>query len=479
MNLQSWLQYIQRVHPSEIELGLDRVATVAKTLGIAKPRAKVITVAGTNGKGSCIAALESILQGSGVTTGSYTSPHVHVFNERVKLRGRNASDAQLCQAFAAIDKARQQISLSYFEFATLAALWLFQQSNVDVWLLEVGLGGRLDAVNIIDADIAIITSIDLDHMDWLGDTRELIAVEKAGIIRSGRPVICGDLNPPQSLLEHCSDSPLYRLTDKFSYQLNEANERSWHWRGLDRQGQPLQIDNISLPGLDLANIACALQALALLEGFELRQHLASAANDCGKLQLAGRFEQISYQVSPLASPGRRNIVLDVAHNRAACELLAQKLQHYRRLNPGIKRIYAIVAMMADKDINAVCHALESVIDSWHVAQFDDPRCLSAARLAEVIAGLSSDPTQRGATVQQMLETAPTDMAKWPQQAAQDNTDSSNSKYSHISQYNSVGEAFDGVYGLSNSEDLIVITGSFITVAEVRTRLLGSIETIGG
>lgn len=210
-SLGEWLAYLERLHPSAIDMGLERSREVAQRLGLGKPAPLVVTVTGTNGKGSTCAFLASLIAAQGQRVGVYSSPHLLRYNERVLLDGREASDEELCRAFTAVEAARGEISLTYFEMGTLAAFWLFERAQLDAVVLEVGLGGRLDAVNLVDADLALITSIGLDHADWLGDTRESVAFEKAGIMRAGMPALCGDLDPPQPLLEQAVtlDTPLF------------------------------------------------------------------------------------------------------------------------------------------------------------------------------------------------------------------------------------------------------------------------------
>jgi len=217
MNLSSWLQYIESLHPREIDMGLDRVARVAASLQLDFGTVPVVTVAGTNGKGSCVALLEGLLQTEGLKVGAYTSPHLQRYNERIRLNGAEVSDTQLCQAFEAVEAARGNESLTYFEFGTLAALYLFRSGKAEILLLEVGLGGRLDAVNVIDTTIAVITSIDLDHVGWLGSTREAIGREKAGIVRHGRPLVCADPDPPVSVLDTAryEAAPVYQINREF------------------------------------------------------------------------------------------------------------------------------------------------------------------------------------------------------------------------------------------------------------------------
>lgn len=263
-SLADWLSYLEQLHPTAIDMGLERSREVARRLGLGRPAKRVVTVTGTNGKGSTCALLAELLREQGLSVGVYSSPHLLRYNERVRIDGVEAGDAQLCDAFSAVEAARGEISLTYFEMGTLAAFWLFERAGLDFAVLEVGLGGRLDAVNLIDADLALITSIGLDHAEWLGDTRESVAFEKAGILRAGKPALCGDLDPPQPLLEQVTalGAPLYLRGRDYDLALAD---HGWHWRGLAADGQALALHDLPLLGLPMENAALALQAYALLE----------------------------------------------------------------------------------------------------------------------------------------------------------------------------------------------------------------------
>jgi len=368
-SLDSWLQHIAAVHPREIELGLERSRRVADRMGLTRPGRHVITVAGTNGKGSCVACLEAILQQSGYRTGAYTSPHIHRFNERFRVAGQCCSDETLSAALAWVESCRGSDSLSYFEFATLAALWIFQQAEVDVALLEVGLGGRLDAVNIIDPDIAIITSISLDHEDWLGYGVENIGREKAGILRGGIPAILGSSNPPKSILDHAREigAQLFIL-DKDFKATPSASQGHWQWRGQSADQTPVLLDPLPMPRLALDNVASALQAIKLLPLVVADSAIVSALES---VALPGRFELRRDAVSGTL------VVLDVAHNAAAAALLAVNLQRLRQQHPQIGRITGVIAVMADKEIEDMVVALESCLNIWYIAQIDAARSMSA------------------------------------------------------------------------------------------------------
>ena len=420
-NLADWLDYIERVHPREIELGLERVRAVAARMLISRPGPLVITVAGTNGKGSCVATLEALLEQSGYRTASYTSPHIHVFNERIRIGAANVSDAEICAALAVVDSQRAGVSLSYFEFATLAALWLFQNANVQVAILEVGLGGRLDAVNLIDADVAIIASIRLDHQDWLGDNVESIGAEKAGILRAGRPALYAAPKPPLSIVARAHElaAPLLQLGVDFGYSEHAAAD-TWDWFGASHSGASIRWENLPRPVLALSNVAAAIQALHLLP---VQLSRTGLANTIGRLALAGRCELRT----DLAS-GRR-VLFDVAHNPAGAAMLAENLQRLRGRNPGLQRVIAVVAVLADKDVEGMVTALETFVDIWYIAQVEVSRCLSADTAVKRIT----------ATGLQL----------------------------HIEGFDSVQQAYLTACAQATAQDLVLVTGSFHTVAAVR------------
>jgi len=349
--LDDWLQWLEQHHPKLIDMGLGRIGAVADRLGLRRLGCPVITVGGTNGKGSTTATLVSIFRAAGLKVGSYTSPHLIHFNERICLDGEPVTDARIMDAFSVIDDARAEISLSYFEFATLAAFYIFQTTAVDVAVLEVGLGGRLDAVNLIDADVAVVTSIGIDHVEWLGDTRELIAVEKAGIFRPGRPAVCGDREPPASLLAAAAERGSSLLVKGRDYDFLREGD-GWAFR--DEHGI---LAGLPLPRLALDNAATALAALRVsgiaVSEQAVREGLAQAA-------LAGRAEQVA---------SRPAIILDVAHNpHGAAFFMAQ-------LGPAApgQRTHAVFAMLSDKDIGGVLDACLGRVDAWHVASLEGPR----------------------------------------------------------------------------------------------------------
>ena len=416
--LDFWLRHIAAVHPLEIELGLDRVRRVAKRLSLHKPAPHTVVVAGTNGKGSCIAALQSIVLEAGYRAGSYTSPHLHRFNERIRLDGEEVSDRQLCESFAAVEKARGEVSLSYFEFATLAALYLFEQSELDIALLEVGLGGRLDAVNIVDGDICVITDISLDHQNWLGEDLESIAAEKAGILRRNRPAVCSEREPAGSVLERATrlGAPLFRQGREFQV-IDDPAAATWSWQGVDSGGVERGLTGLSRPRLLLNNVAAALQALMLLPVSIDVSHIRRALRGLG---LAGRLETRRDRDS--GTP----LLLDVAHNPASAELLAQHIGRLRERSGSPRGIAVVMAVMADKDIEGMAAALESCVDIWYIAQVEEPRCMPA--------------TEAASRIERRLPGAA------------------------LRRFDSVKDACRCACEAAGREDLVVITGSFHTVA---------------
>lgn len=368
MTLAAWLDHIERVHPHAIEMGLDRVVAVKNALGLV-PAFPILTVGGTNGKGSACAMLEAILDHAGYRVGCFTSPHLLRYNERVRISRHEASDEALVGALDAVEAARAGIPLTYFEFSTLAAAWLFAQARVEVAVLEVGLGGRLDAVNGFDADCALVMSIDLDHMDYLGATRESIGFEKAGIFRQGRPAVCADARPPSTLTEHAAKigAELLLIGRDFGYETRAQQWRYWGPRG-ERHGLP----HPALRGeYQIANAAACIAALEAL-----RSRLPVSANDirAGLVDAdnPGRFQVL---------PGRPAVILDVAHNPAAAKALAQNLARM----PSAGRTLAVFAMLRDKDIAGVIDAVKNRIDAWFVAGTEGARAADASALREKLA----------------------------------------------------------------------------------------------
>ncbi|KVN41687.1 bifunctional folylpolyglutamate synthase/dihydrofolate synthase [Burkholderia pyrrocinia] len=421
--LDAWLSHLERAHPVGIDMGLARIGQVKAALGL-EFACPVITVGGTNGKGSTCAFLETILVRAGYKVGCHTSPHLLEFNERARVNGETVADDELLPHFEAVEAARtslpEPVSLTYFEFTTLAILHLFASRGLDAVILEVGLGGRLDAVNIIDTDCAIVTSIDIDHTEYLGDTREQIAFEKAGIFRPGKPAICGDPAAPQTLVDHAEaiGADLWLVGRDFRYEAQPGAERQqWSYLGRDKRYPAL-----AYPALRGANqLINASAALAALES--LRAVLPVSAQDIrlglANVELPGRFQVL---------PGKPAIVLDVAHNPHAAAVLAQNLG-----NMGFfPYTYAVFGAMHDKDIDGVLHHLKGEIDHWCVTDLPLPRAASAEQLEAAL---------RHAGVE-------------------DGADSS------VTRYTSPADAFRDALKRASENDRIVVFGSFHTVAGV-------------
>ena len=409
-SLADWLVYLETLHPKAIALGLDRVRDVLARLD-APVDCPVITVGGTNGKGSTCAMLESIYRCAGYSTGLYSSPHLLRYNERVRMRGAEVGDDALVPSFNAVEDARGDVPLTYFEFGTLAALWLFARERLDVLVLEVGLGGRLDAVNVIDADVSIITSVDIDHVDYLGPTREDIGREKAGIFRRGRPAICGDRHPPATVEEVAHDVGARLLVIGRDYDFTDERSQ-WRFRGPrhDRYGLPVPALR---GGYQLANASTALAAIDLLYD-RLPVSAQSIREGLLTVVLPGRFQVL---------PGRPTVVLDVAHNPHAARALAGALGAMG-FHP---QTFAVCAMLADKDVRGVVDALRSRIDRWFVAGLPGAR------------GGGPD-TMRNALVAAGID----DVA--------------------ISAHEDVATAFRAAREAASEADRIVVFGSFLTVA---------------
>ncbi|WNW14124.1 bifunctional tetrahydrofolate synthase/dihydrofolate synthase [Pseudomonas sp. DTU_2021_1001937_2_SI_NGA_ILE_001] len=386
-SLGDWLAYLEQLHPSAIDMGLDRSRQVARQLGLSRPAARVITVTGTNGKGSTCAFLDALLQAQGLKVGVYSSPHLVRYNERVQVQGVQASDAELCEAFAAVEAARGDITLTYFEMGTLAAFWLFQRAGLDAVVLEVGLGGRLDAVNLVDADLALVTSIGLDHADWLGDTRESVAFEKAGIFRAGKPALCGDLDPPAPLLEQAAElgCPLSLRGRDFDLQIEAT---AWHWQGHDRTGQPLALRDLPLLDLPMENAALALQAYAWLDLPWQPEVLAEALNGT---RIVGRLDRrvLRWQGKTL------KLLLDVGHNPHAAAFLARRLAQ----RPLAGRRLAVFGLLADKDLAGVTAELVPVLAHWAVAPLPTPRTRPVGELHAALQNLAASVTSYQDVVQ--------------------------------------------------------------------------------
>lgn len=423
-SLEEWLGHLEHLHPrgqAGIELGLERVQQVKSALGQAQT-CPLITVGGTNGKGSTCALLERMLLAGGYRVGVYSSPHLLRYTERVRIDGVPAPDAAFCAAFARVEAARKDVPLTYFEFGTLAAWEMFAAENLDAIILEVGLGGRLDATNAYDADCAIITSVALDHMDFLGATREAIGREKAGICRPGRPLICGDADPPQSLLETCrrAGADFWQLGRDFGFMRQEGQ---WQYRGRDGK----KLGGLAFPALrgdcQLLNASCAMAALEALH-----ERLPVTAQDIrrglSEVEIAGRCQVL---------PGRPQIVLDVAHNPQAAAALAASLG-----GMGFARTtWAVFGMMADKDIAGVVEVIKHRVDRWLPCDLPGPRAARAKELAGIL-----EKVGVGGTAQCFASPAA-----------------------------AFAQALDNARMNENGDDRILAFGSFLTVADVM-RYLG-------
>ncbi|WP_234494132.1 bifunctional tetrahydrofolate synthase/dihydrofolate synthase [Vibrio maritimus] len=403
-SLQMWLDYLTSIHTSAIDLGLDRVSVVAQKGQLTKPAPKVITVAGTNGKGSTCALMEAILLDAGYSVGVYSSPHLIRYNERVRINGSELPDESHTKAFAYIEQLRGDVSLSFFEYATLAALKQFQEQNVDVVLLEVGLGGRLDATNVVDHDVSVITSLAVDHVDWLGDDINVIGFEKAGIFRSGKPAICGQPKPPATVPAHADDigAEFYQTGIQFDYA--QTSDSTWTWHH-----GTFTLEDLPIPVLPLMNANTALMALgaANLDITDI-----NIVNGLKQARLAGRMQMLA---------GSPTTILDVAHNPHSAEYLVAQLG---RLYPET-RFKVVIGMLHDKDIKETIRVLNPLTEHWYPASLSGPRAASAD---ELCSHLESNET--------------------------------------LTRYDSPVTAFDAAKADAQPEDLILVVGSFHTVGEV-------------
>jgi len=368
-DLAGWLSYLEQLHPTAIDMGLERSRQVATQLGLGRPAPLVITVTGTNGKGSTCAFLASLLTASGLKVGVYSSPHLLRYNERVRIDGVEVDDASLVAALEAVEAARGDTPLTYFEYATLAALDLFERAGLDLALLEVGLGGRLDATNLVDADVAVITTVDLDHMDYLGPDRESIGVEKAGILRAGKIAVLGEKDPPSSVLRRAYALGAIAIRGHSDY-LVDRHDDHWVWREPGFQldlpypalAAPVQVDNAAAAVAALRASSLPIPDDAFKRGVML-------------VEVPGRFQVL---------PGRPAVVLDVAHNPQAAGVLADNLG-----NMGFyPETWAVLGMLADKDVAGVVQALAGAVDGWHVAGLADagPRGQGVDAVADPLAG---------------------------------------------------------------------------------------------
>ena len=396
--LQAWLGFIEQQHPSAIALGLDRARAVAARLGLGPPAAQVVTVAGTNGKGSTVAFIEAIARAGGWKVGAYTSPHLLRYNERVRIDGEEVSDEALVAAFAAVEAARADTPLTYFEYGTLAALWLFERAALDLAVLEVGLGGRLDAVNIVDADVAVVTTVDIDHTDWLGSDREAIGREKAGIARAWKPLVLGEVDPPSSVLRHAYaiGANAIRLGSDFFHEPVDGGQ--WRWREVGAE--------LLLPPPMLAapvQRANAATAIAALRALPRSPDDGAFATGVASARLAGRLQRFERDGV--------EVVVDVAHNPQA----ARELAAWLGAQPAAGATAAVLAALADKDAAAMVEPLAGSVSRWHLAGLlDTPRGQDvdafAARLADVdaVAAASRDPSVVEALERAMTTATPGD-----------------------------------------------------------------------
>lgn len=415
-NLAQWLEWMEKNHPIEIDLGLSRVAQVFANMCLDLGASKIISIAGTNGKGSTVAILESIYLAAGYSTLAYTSPHMLLYNERVRLDGKDVDDALLIEAFTAIDVAMgdtdQRITLSYFEIGTLAAIYLVASIKPEVALLEVGLGGRLDAVNIVDADVAVITTLGIDHIDWLGDDIEQIGLEKAGIARAYQPLICGELSPPLSIAKYADQHSIELLQINQSYRYT-LNQTCWDWSGVDQDNASTKINSLPLPSLPVQNAATALQVIAKA-GLPCTE--IAIGNGLQNASVVGRQQLVDYRDT--------NVLLDVAHNPQSAKFLASFLKD----NGLGNRVQLVLGVLVDKDCLGLIVELQAVVSHWYLVTLDVPRGQSAASLQNLL-------LRQGVDI---------------------NTTSC---------YEEVGSAVNAAVANSSREDQVVVAGSFVTVSK--------------
>jgi dihydrofolate synthase/folylpolyglutamate synthase len=421
-NLDQWLYYLENLHSTEIDLGLSRVGKVAERLAIDLSFAKVITVAGTNGKGTTCAFIENALLSSeahiskqGVAV--YSSPHIEHFNERLRINKQDIDDQALIDAFKLIEEAREEISLSYYEYTTLAALIVLMNIRPGFIILEVGLGGRLDATNIIDADIAVITTIDLDHQSFLGNDRETIGFEKAGIMRQEQDIVIGDTNVPKSVVNHANELHKNRVDRIFLRDQDfivQNTQDHWNWKS--KQNQLTKLNTTFIPRDNVAT------ALMVLEKLDLTLSVDFVNDVISKTKVAGRTELIK-------QAGLCDVILDVGHNPQATRYLAGYLKQVKE-QANYKNIYAVVAMLGDKDISASLASLKDDIDFWYTGALDVPRAATKEAMASELALITNA----------------------------------------VNCFDNVDEAFKMANKQADSSDLILVFGSFFTVSKIRTQL---------
>ena len=407
-DLKTWLCYLEQLHPSSIELGLERVKSVAERLDLLQPAPYIFTVAGTNGKGTTCRTLEMILLAADKRVGVYSSPHLLHFTERVRINNQESTPSDTVKAFVAIEKARGDVSLTYFEYATLAALYQFKQAQLDVVILEVGLGGRLDATNIVDADIAIITTIGIDHVEYLGNTRESIGREKAGIFKPKSIAVVGEPEIPSSILDvaHAVNCPLFAINKDWSYQ--QIDKLTWQFNSSIKQYQ-----NLPIPQVPLANAATAIAALSY-SPFSITQKQIDSALE--KTSLIGRFQII--QLSP-------TVIVDVAHNPHAASYLVKQIELLKQQQSKVGKVRFVIGMLKDKDIKSTLSIFNA--DQWYCASLYGER------------GCNAD------ILKQFLQ--------------EENVE-------NIATFDSVNEAYQKAMQEAKEDDIIVVCGSFHTVSAV-------------
>ena len=413
--MKDWLNYINSLHSREIDLGLSRISPLAEELSLNNFPCYVVIVAGTNGKGSVIKSLESIYLSENYKVAAYTSPHILRFNERLRLNGKSLADEAFIEAFKFIEDHRNRQPLSFFEFTTLAIFYICKKQNLDILLLEVGLGGRLDAVNIVEPDVSVITTVDIDHMDWLGGDRESIGREKAGIIRRYKPIICGDPSPPKSVCKRAKllEAPFYQFKKDF---FAVSNGKNWQWQG----PSSVSYDSLPLPTLKIQNVATSLMVIHCLQKQLPVMYSSIVAGIKGAI-LPARFEQFQNPIS---------FIFDVAHNLQATRYLSQQLQ--KTTHTG--RTLGVVGMLKDKDIFGALKPMLSCIDQWYVITLSEPRGATSKSLQQVLAAL---------------------------------------QIKNCYNFESVADAFKKALEDCSRQDRIVVFGSFHTVAMAKKYLLGS------
>jgi len=407
-SLKEWLYWIKSNHPKHMDLSLERVRSVGGKLGVLVSDSVVVTVAGTNGKGSTVSGLEAVYLDNGLKVGAFTSPYLFNFNEQIRVNGKEISDSYIVEAFDLIKKQlNEDLTLTIFEFTALAAFYIFKKLNLDVWILEVGLGGRFDAVNAIDTDLAIITSIGIDHTEWLGNTREEIGFEKAGVFRLGVPIVCGDPNPPESILNAAKElrAPLYLQNKDFTSR-TKGDAFSFVSKGLE-------LDDLPMPNILLQNVSTVLMALEINKS-KLSFSVQKLKNSLQKITLKGRMQIAQGDVTK---------IYDVSHNPASVSILANYLQN----NPSKGKTFAVFSMLQDKDISSCLNLVKNFVDDWYISELKVER---HAKLKNISNALQKIGVQ------------------------------------NINVYPTVKQAYKAVNNLTNTGDRVVVFGSFSTISEV-------------